>query len=314
MRLKPITPFEPISTETIPRGDQWIAQVKWDGVRILTYYDGTTVQLFNRRKNERTLHYPELRDIRSFCTAKSVILDGEMIALGEDGKPSFQRIMQRDGLRKMERVAEVRRSIRVTYMVFDVIFYNGKWIHQEPLEKRIKLLENIIEPGDHVQRVPVFQDGQSLFQVVKEQNMEGIVLKDVHSRYAINGKDKRWQKKKVFRDLVAVIGGITYRSGVVNALLLGLYDHTGQFRYIGHVGTGKITRQDWRTLTNIAEDIKIDKRPFVNRPERDKDASWVQPVLTVKIQFLEWTESKTLRQPSIQSFVNAEAKDCTFDQ
>ena len=79
--MKPIKPFEPILTEVIPKGDQWIAQVKWDGTRILTYYDGDRTQLFNRKKNEKTQQYPELLKPSSFIQAKNCILDGEVIAL-----------------------------------------------------------------------------------------------------------------------------------------------------------------------------------------------------------------------------------------
>ncbi|QRG65581.1 hypothetical protein JNE38_18435 [Brevibacillus choshinensis] len=76
MDLTPVFPFEPISTDVFPEGTQWVAQVKWDGVRVLTYYDGQEVRLFNRKQNERTLHYPEIADISSYFHGVSVILDG----------------------------------------------------------------------------------------------------------------------------------------------------------------------------------------------------------------------------------------------
>jgi len=314
MLLKPIFPFEPITTEELPEGDQWIAQVKWDGVRLLTYYDGLHVRLFNRKANERTLHYPEVADIKSFCTADSVILDGEIIALGQDGKPSFHEVMRRDGIRRMEQVQLAQKSVKITYMIFDVIFYNGEWINQRSLKDRIDLLSNIIMPNDYAQLVTSHPDADALFEVIKQNGMEGIVIKDLSSHYAVAGKDKRWQKKKVIKDLYAVVGGVTYRAGVVNALLLGLYDEKGQLWYIGHAGTGRLTHEDWGNITHIVEDLKITKSPFSNIPERSKDATWIKPALIVKVNYLEWTTKRSLRQPSIQSLVNADKSNCTFKQ
>ncbi|MBP1931233.1 RNA ligase family protein [Ammoniphilus resinae] len=314
MQLQPIIPFEPITTEELPDGDQWIAQVKWDGVRVLTYYDGQKVRLFNRKANERTLHYPEIADVKSFCTANSVILDGEIIALGQDGKPSFHEVMRRDGIRRMEQVKLAQRAVKITYMIFDVIFYNGQWINQRPLKERIDVLSKIIMPKDYAQLVMTYSDADALFEVIRQNGMEGIVIKDLASHYAIAGKDKRWQKKKVIKDLYAVVGGVTYRAGMVNALLLGLYDEKGQLWYIGHAGTGKLTQEDWKNITQIVEKLKIEAKPFTNIPERSKEVTWINPVITVKVNYLEWTTKGSLRQPSIQSLGNADKANCTFNQ
>jgi bifunctional non-homologous end joining protein LigD len=311
--LSPVTPFEPIPTQVIPKGDQWIGQIKWDGVRILTYYDGHQVALFNRKKNERTMHYPELTAIDTYCTAHSVILDGEVVAL-ENGKPSFHQVMKRDALRKKSNIDLVQRQVPITYMVFDILYLNNKWMMNRPLHERQQLLSLIIEPNEFVQLVKSDHDPEALFEAVKEHDLEGIVIKDLESRYAINGKDKRWQKKKVFKDLCAVAGGVTFRQNRVNALLLGLYDDEGCLWYVGHAGTGKLTQNDWLNITQMVPALKITERPFVNRPDRHKDAVWIQPKITVKINFLEWTQSKTLRQPSIQAIVQADAKACTFNQ
>lgn len=304
MNLTPIIPFEPIQAETVPQGEDWIAQIKWDGVRILTYFDGQNVKLYNRRINERTNHYPELQDIGSYCAASSVILDGEVIALGADHKPSFHEVMRRDGLRRLERVKEVQRQVPITYMIFDVIYCNGQWMHQRPLRERIDLLSNIIAPQDYAQLVTFHHDADTLFDVISQQGMEGIIIKDLNSSYGINAKDKRWQKKKNFRDIIAVVGGVTLKQGIVNALLLGAYDQEGKLWYIGHVGTGKLTKEEWRNLTEIIQPLIQSEKPFTNRPERMKDAIWLLPKLTVKVQYMEWTEGDVLRQPSIQSFVD----------
>ncbi|MEW9669805.1 DNA ligase [Ammoniphilus sp. 3BR4] len=313
MRLAPIIPFEPIATETMPEGEEWVAQIKWDGVRVLTYFDGEEIKLFNRRINERTNHYPELTKIESYCSATSVILDGEIIALGENGKPSFHEVMRRDGLRRMERVKEVQKNVAITYMIFDVLYYNGQWIHHRSLEDRIEILGNIIRPQEYAQLVTVHRDADTLFEVIRQQGMEGIIVKDLLSSYTFDGKDKRWQKKKNFRDLIAVVGGITLRQGIVNALMLGAYDSAGKLWYIGHAGTGKLTKEEWRELTSLVQPLIQEERPFANRPERMKDAIWLQPKITVKIKFMEWTEGYSLRQPNIQGFVDIPPEEARLD-
>ncbi|MFC6546706.1 DNA ligase, partial [Cohnella cellulosilytica] len=110
--MKPIIPFEPIRSDSVPSGKQWIYQVKWDGVRILPYFDGAQIRLFNRHLNERTMQFPELTD-RSYFEASSIILDGEVIALAADGKPSFHEVMRRDGVRRADRVAMARHEVPI---------------------------------------------------------------------------------------------------------------------------------------------------------------------------------------------------------
>jgi bifunctional non-homologous end joining protein LigD len=139
------------------------------------------------------------------------------------------------------------------------------------------------------------------------------VMKKRTSPYFIGEKRDVWQKIKNYRDLIAAIGGFTLRDGIVNAVLLGLYDDQGRFWYIGHTGTGKLTHQQWKELTARLAPTVVKERPFVNKPERHADAFWVQPTLTAKIKYAEWTEGRSLRQPSIQAFVDVPPYECTFE-
>ena len=313
MDLKPIIPFEPVPTDDFPQGKQWIAQVKWDGVRILAYRNGKEIKLFNRKKNERTFHYPELQHLDQSLKAKSAILDGEIIAL-KDGKPSFYEVMKRDGLRKIDRVPAVQKQVPVTYMVFDLLYLDGHWLIHRPLSERTALLDEICEPSGPVQLVPSFEDGKALFEAVKEHGLEGIVFKDLNSTYAIGGKDHRWRKKKNVQDLIAVVGGVVVRGSMVHSLLLGLYDEKDRLWYIGHAGTGKLTHEDWKTLTRMIQPVVQENMPFVNPPSRLKNTLWLKPVITVKVQYLEWSHGHTLRQPSIQAFVTHPPHQCRLDQ
>jgi len=313
MILKPIVPFEPVSSDTIPEGPNWLAQVKWDGVRILTYYDGQEVRLFNRKLNERTGNYPELLDIKTYCEASSLILDGEIIALGPDGKPSFPEVMKRDGIRRMEKVAQAMKGVPITYMIFDILYVNGEWINRESLATRIAKMQEIVKSNSQVQLVTSHDEGEALFKAMEQHGMEGIVMKKKDSPYLIGEKMDHWCKVKNYRDIIAVVGGVTLKNDVVNALLLGLYDGEGRLWYIGHVGTGRLSHQDWRDITAKVKPLVTQDKPFVNKVEREREAVWVNPLLTVKVQFAEWTPARSLRQPSIQAFVEVPIRDCRFE-
>jgi bifunctional non-homologous end joining protein LigD len=307
--MEPVRPFEPVRTETIPTAPFWIGQVKWDGVRVLTYKESSGTKLFNRRLNERTHHYPELQNFEEYCSANSVILDGEIIAL-KDSKPSFYKVMKRDGITNFRNMDILCKAVPITYMVFDVLYYSGEWINNQPLYERQEILKKIIKPVTYVQVVESFEDASALYEVVKKQELEGIVIKDLNSTYLINGKDSRWKKKKYYRDLIAVVGGVTLRGTIVNSLLLGLYDPSGKLWYIGHAGTGKLSQKDWRDSTEKIQSLIVPEMPFTNRPPRYKDSIWLKPILSVKVNFIEWLEGHFLRQPSIQAFVKADPVEC----
>jgi bifunctional non-homologous end joining protein LigD len=324
--MEPIVPFEPVAANDIPAGPQWIAQIKWDGVRMLVYFDGAATKLVNRRLHERTMQYPELADARRYCRAKSAILDGEIVAF-DAAKPSFREVMRRDGIRNAGAVPAAAREIPITYMVFDILYHDGEWVTGRSLEERQRLLECAVEPGDTVRLVRNEPDGAKLFDVMKRHGMEGIVVKDLGAAYAIGGKDGRWRKIKVRRDLTAVVGGVTYggvthggvthggmNGGRVNALLLGLYDRSGRLHYIGHAGSGRLTGRDWAEITAAAELLRAPDCPFAAKPPRSAGAVWLRPLLTAKVRYLEWTEGRTLRQPVIEAVGAGPAPDCTFER
>ncbi len=313
MKLTPVIPFEPVSTDDLPAGSGWVAQVKWDGVRVLTYYDGSEVRLFNRKLNERTLQYPELTAVHRYCRAASVILDGEIIAF-DNGKVSFQEVMKRDSLRSGRSVSAALRQVPVTYMIFDVLYCNGEWVTDKPLKQRQEMLDAVIVPQNDVQIVQNHTDLATFYQVTEKHGLEGIVCKDIHSSYVIDGKDGRWKKKKHYKDLYAVIGGVIIKHGAVHSILLGLYDERERLIYIGHTGTGKLKRNEGQELARHLKPWITDKMPFVNRPDRYEDAVWVKPHLTVKVKYIEKTLNHTLRQPSLQGFTKLPPRECTLNQ
>lgn len=314
MVMKPIKPFEPIRVGEIPQGDQWIAQVKWDGVRILTYYDGEEIRLINRRGNDRTLQYPELLEIKTYCRAESVILDGEIIAL-DNGKPAFHQVMRRDSLRKSQEISFALGLVPVIYMIFDILYCNGEWVNELPLAERQRLLTDMIIPNELVQIVPNVSDASRLYTVMEQRGWEGIVCKRLDSTYPLGGKDSRWVKLKLAHDLYAVVGGVTFRDGLVNALLLGLFDDQGHLNYIGHAGPGKCSHQEIQQLSSHIAKLEVSNSVLTGISKvKAKGAVWIEPILTVKVQFMEWTPGGTMRHPVIQGLVSVSPEVCTISQ
>jgi bifunctional non-homologous end joining protein LigD len=199
-------------------------------------------------------------------------------------------------------------------MVFDILFLNGNWVNQQPLVDRMNILRTVITPNENVQIVPSHSDGNQLFELMREKNMEGMICKKLDSTYTFGGKDNRWLKVKNYGDVIAAIGGFTLSGGIVNSVLLGLYDPEGRLWYIGHTGTGKLRKADWRVLTEMLKPHVKQDRPFFNKPERHNDAVWVRPETAVKVMYTEWRlhEGRSLRQPSIQAFVDVPVKECVF--
>lgn len=308
MELTPVIPFEPIAAVQFPETGSWIAQVKWDGVRMLSYYDGSATRLVNRRLRERTDRYPELGDAALYCDAKSVILDGEVVAF-LNGKPSFRQVMRRDGASGGKRPG----APDVVFMVFDMLYLNGQWMTDMPLAQRLDKLGQVLKPGDSVQPVAGFADVSELFQVTREHGLEGIVAKDAASPYAIGGKDGRWRKYKHFRDLVALIGGATFEGAMVNSLLLGLLDRGGQLRYIGNAGPGRWDARERQEMAVLLKAQISERCPFPTPPSMAKEIVWVKPTIAVKLQYVEWTIHGTLRQPVVQSRVEADPAGCRLD-
>ncbi|WP_379132395.1 RNA ligase family protein [Paenibacillus sp. sgz500958] len=313
MKFSPVVPFEPVISQDLPDGDAWIAQIKWDGVRMLAYYDGTSTELINRRGNRRTLQYPELNDVTAYCKADSVILDGEIIAL-KQGKPSFHEIMQRDSLRKEQAIQAALSRIPVIYMVFDILYCNGHWTVDQPLSQRQLLLSEMVIPHPHVQVVPSYNHPAELLNAARTNGLEGIICKNPNSMYAPGGKDKRWLKYKIISDLNAVAGGFTIRDGRINAVVLGLYDDDNKLQYIGHAGPGRLNSADWRKVIERGAALSTKICPFATAPARGSGVIWIEPMLVFKVNYLEWNASGTLRHPVIQAEVQIPPGECRLER
>lgn len=308
-------PMEPILHPQAFDSNDFIYQVKWDGVRMLAYINGKEVRLINKRMNERTLQYPELQELAGLVNGRPTVLDGELIVL-KGGRSSFPSILRRDLSKSRSAITAVGKILPADYMVFDILLHDGRDLTQLPLMERKKVLTDVIGEGlPRVHVVEDFHEGKSLFAAIQAQDMEGIVAKRKTSRYLEGKKHREWLKIKYRRSLCCIAGGYTVNAEQqMNSLLLGLYQGD-QLLYIGRASSG-ISPSEWEALTSVLPNLKIDHTPFADFPFPGRrgisEYKFTEPVLTLQVEYAEWTDNRHMRSPSIKGFTSCPPEQCTF--
>ena len=278
----------------------WGFEIKWDGVRALAYCTPGHVRLESRTLREITAQYPEIRGIAEPLGARKAILDGEIVAFGEDGRPSFQRLQTRMHVGSEAEVRKRRARTPVVFVAFDLLHLDGRSLLDEPYSERREALE-ALELNGPAWQTPRFHpgDGAALLEASRRQGLEGIVAKRLESTYTPGRRSRAWLKIKNVRSQEVVIGGWIggkgNRSGELGALAAGLYED-GELRYAGKVGTG-FAAADLKLLRERLEPLARDDSPFAGR-QPQKDTRFVDPTLVAEVEFGEWTNAGTMRHPS----------------
>ncbi len=305
--LKNYKPMEPIIRNEVWENDDFLYQIKWDGVRILAGISGAKVSLINKKGHERTGQYPELQSLPALIKTDNVILDGEMVVLRE-GKPSFPSVMQRDRTSSPATIRLLTKTLPVDYIVFDVLYLNGQDLRGKYLADRISLLDNLFKDQDYLYHVQSFAEGSSLFEAVNQAGLEGIVAKRKNSLYSSGKQHQDWYKVKCLHRQNCLVGGYTLRGQQVNSLLLGVF-RENKLCFAGKAANG-LTSEHWQILTSQLPGLEIGSSSFAG--PTPKDAHFIRPQLAVQIEFLEWTDSLQLRFPVIKSFIHATELDCSI--
>ena len=285
--------------EQTPAGPGWLFEIKYDGVRVLAERDGETVALYGRNGDAISARYPEvLRALRALPVSRFVI-DGEIVALHEDGRPSFQRLQSRMHLTRADDIEAARAAVPVTGIFFDCLALEGRDLRRRPLLERKQCLELLV-PARGVVRYceHVVKDGAAFHEAVGSLGLEGIVAKRGASAYA-GGRSRDWIKVKCPRRQEFVIGGYTVPQGsrgYFGALHLGLYEDD-RLVYVSKVGTGF----DGRTLADIARRLAPLARPtspFAAGSPTGRGHRWVEPRLVCEVRFTDWTADGGIRHPT----------------
>jgi len=286
-------------------------QPKWDGIRMLAFLSRGRVRLQNRRFRDRTAAYPELAFLPSRVQAEEAILDGEVMVLVRD-RPSFPAVMRREGAASGPPV--LCPGEHLLYAVFDLLHLDGRELENHPWRERQEILRSRLKEGDPVYLTPSTADGPALWEAVIQKGLEGVVAKRVSSPY-VSGKSRHWLKVKPRRRGDFVVGGFTRTPEGVGALLCGLYPSSSPGKnlwYVGRVGTG-FSSALRRALAERLAGLEVPHPPFINPPRLGPlEVRWTAPLLTVTVEFAEWTEELKLRAPSFISFSRAEPEECVL--
>ncbi|MGD0515240.1 MAG: non-homologous end-joining DNA ligase [Terriglobales bacterium] len=296
----------------------WLFEIKWDGYRAVSFLQDGKVRLVSRNQNELTGEFPELRELSKLIKAKNAILDGEVVALDEQGRASFSLMQQRTGIRKGGRRVGARRELQIVYYLFDLLYLDGYDLRRVALEQRKQALAQIVAPSDLVRYSDHFPQGLALFDVAKQKGLEGILAKKRESHYE-ERRSREWLKIKVTQTVDCVVGGYTDPEGsrqYFGSIVLGLYDKKSRLIHVGQAGTG-FNHAMLKEIFQVLKELESNRNPFYG----DVDAAhvhWVKPERVAEIKFTEWTHETTeggmkLRAPVFLGLrEDKDPKECTF--
>ncbi len=282
----------------------WMFEPKLDGIRIIALLDGGEIRLLSRRGLDATRQYPALvRDLAA-QVEPAMVLDGEIVAVDEAGRPSFQRLQQRLNLSRDTDIARADAEIPVLYHVFDLVFAGGHDLRGARLDHRKILLKQLLLPTDMVTAVDHFDEhGEAAYDAAIEYGLEGVVAKRSDSTYESGRRSPAWLKIKATTEDEFVVAGYTQgagnRSDTFGSLVLGQFDDNNRLTFTGSVGTGF----DDRTLMLIRrrlDGMRIDQCPFAKLPRLNAAATWVRPDLVARVEFAQWTDDGHLRAPTFR--------------
>jgi bifunctional non-homologous end joining protein LigD len=288
---KAIHPMLATATDKPFDDPNWLFEIKWDGYRAVAFIEEGELRLVSRTQNDLTKQFRELADLPKSVSAQSAILDGEIVALDAQGRPSFSLMQQRAGFRPGKHRLPGKEGVPVIYYTFDLLYLDGADLRLVPLEQRKETLQSIISNSDLVHFSDHYPEkGLSLFDAAKQRGLEGIVAKKRNSLYE-EKRTREWLKIKITATRDCVIGGYTDPDGSrdhFGALVLGLYDKQERLIHVGQVGTGF----DQRTLKQIADRLRpleTKKNPFHGEVAALRKVHFVRPELVAEVKFSEWT-------------------------
>ncbi len=288
----------------LPDGGQWAYEIKWDGIRTILFVEGGRVRAQSRNDLDVTTAFPELAEVGAFLGLTTCVLDGEIVALGEDGRPSFARLQHRMHVSNQREARRRATSDPVTFVAFDVLYLHGHSTLSASYDERRAMLESLHLSGPGFITTESFRDvsGTDVLAATVQNGLEGVVAKRRDSAYRSGRRSTDWVKVKSIRTQEVVIGGWTDGQGEreesLGALLLGIPGQDG-LRYVGKVGTGFSTSAR-RDLLKDLRPLATQTSPFRPEPPAREAATahFVRPEVVGEVGFGEWTPAGRLRHPT----------------
>jgi len=296
-----IAPMLARSGEIPHDDDRWGYEIKWDGVRALAYSQPGELRLESRSLKDITDSYPELFRLGDALGSHSVVLDGEIVAFDEEGRPSFAALQGRMHTPTRAQARRQAKDTPVTYVIFDVLWMDGHSLMGQPYEARRDLLEAMGLNGPHWQTPEhTVGGGAALLAASAEQGLEGVVAKRLDSPYRPGSRSGEWVKVKSFERQELVVGGWMPGKGkrreTVGALLLGVHEPGGVLRYAGRVGSG-FDERELERLSALLGPLAREDSPFTTGETPPREAVFCEPRLVVEVEFALWTMAGSLRHP-----------------
>lgn len=283
-------------TDTLPEGDGWVYEVKFDGYRALLLKDGNRVRLQSRNNKDLTAAYPSIEAAAQKLRADAAVLDGEVVALDASGKPSFQALQHRSA----------HRHHAIVFYAFDLLHLNGEDLTRLPLQERRSRLPDVVKGTGILVSEHLSGTAKQVIDAVARIGLEGVIAKRKDSRYEPGERSGAWVKLKLDTQQEFVIGGFRPGAHGVDALLAGYYEGT-QLRFAGKVRAG-FTPHLRREVFGAVKPLQIAACPFADLPnsksshwgggvtaDQMAEMVWVKPMLVAQIRFVEWTNDGHLR-------------------
>jgi bifunctional non-homologous end joining protein LigD len=286
-----------------PEDGRWAYEIKWDGIRAIAYCQPGKVTLESRNLNDISSRYPELRRLDRALSSHTAVLDGEVVAFDEQGRPSFEALQRRMHVESPSQVKRLAKGSPLTYMIFDLLWLDGHSLMDLPYSERRARLAELQLSGESWQTPDHLPGpGADVLAATADQGLEGVVAKRLDSTYTPGTRATSWVKIKNIGRQEVVIGGWVPGEGRrkerIGALLVGVHGRDGELRYAGRVGTG-FSGEELDRLAKLLAPLERASSPFdpgASKPPRG--AVFTEPRLVAEIEFTEWTKAGSLRHPS----------------
>ncbi len=293
-----LAPMLAMTGEAARSDPNWLFEPKLDGYRVIAFVAGATVRLQSRRGIDLTAQFPEIVAELAGGGGDHMILDGEIVALGPDGRPSFNALQHRAQRRGDKDIAQAQRQSPAVMVCFDLLHFAGVNLRSAPYVDRRRYLSQCLLPSAHIQLIHAGRDAEALYAAAMASGYEGVVAKRLDSIYQPGQRVTAWRKVRPVRSAEFVIGGCTQGKGAresLGALLLGYWED-GSLKYAGHVGSG-LDDAAVAELTRRTRDLKAKRSPFAEKPPIHRPTTWLEPRLVAEVNFSDWTPAGLLRAP-----------------
>ncbi len=277
----------------------WRYEPKLDGYRVLAFIDRERVVLRSRRGLDYSGLFPEVAAELGRQLVSTMVLDGEIVAFGPNGRPSFDALQNRAQMKTAREIAAAEQATPTAYVCFDLLHFAGVNLRAALYDARSRYLAQCLLPSARVQLVHADDDAQALYRAALASGFEGIMAKRRDSPYLPGKRSGHWLKIKSTQSAEFVAGGYTKGKGArapLGALLLGVWEAKDRLRYVGHVGSG-FDEATLAAITRRAGRLKTTKCPFTEQPPSNGPATWLEPQMVAEVKFAGWTEAGSLRAP-----------------